>query len=105
MFSMSQTLPVSMPAPYHLYLLGTFRLNREGAPIRLARRKVESLLAFLVLHPEPHARQELATLMWGDSPDAAAHASLRNALTVLRKTLGDDLLLTTRDTVQLNSDF
>ena len=74
------------PPAFCLYLLGAFRLERRDdqagdaptgdAPmgrlyrlIRLPMRKVESLLAYLVLNPEKHAREKLAALLWGDVPD------------------------------------
>lgn len=56
----------------HLYLLGLFRLESAQGPIQLPTRKVEALLAYLVLHPEVHAREKLAALLWGDYPDAQA---------------------------------
>lgn len=47
-----------------------------------------SLLAYLVLEPGPHTREELATLLWGESSDTDARASLRQALKHLRDALG-----------------
>ena len=47
-----------------------------------------SLLAYLALEPGPHTREELATLLWGESSDADARASLRQALKHLRDALG-----------------
>lgn len=92
-------------AQLRLYLFGHFRLERGVQPIHLPRRKVEVLLAHLVLHPQAHSREKLATLLWGDVRDAQARHSLRTALNSLRKQLGDDVLLTDRETVQLNPDF
>jgi predicted ATPase/DNA-binding SARP family transcriptional activator len=83
-------------------LLGTFQLERDGSPIHLPTRKVEALLAYLALHPTSHTREKLATLFWGDVPDAQARASLRNALPALRKQLGEEVLIVDRETVQLN---
>ena len=85
-----------------LYLFGAFRIERDDQPIRLPTRKVESLLAFLALHPKPQTREKLAALLWGDFTDAQARASLRNTLTVLRKHFGDNFLLTDRETIQLD---
>jgi non-specific serine/threonine protein kinase len=99
---------------YRLYLFGTFRLealrrnSHDAQPwrvIHLPRRKVEALLAYLVLHPQAHTREHLATLFWGDSPDAQARTSLRTSLAVLRKYLGDDLLNADRETIQLNPHY
>src|SRR5438270_4773816 len=86
-------------------LLGTFALERDGQSLRLPRRKVEALLAYLVLHPQAHTREKLATLFWGDAPDAEARHSLRTALNTLRKHVGTDLLLVEHDTIQLNPAF
>ena len=88
-----------------IYLLGPMRIEKESAPIHLPRRKVESLLAYLLLHPEQHNRDQLATLFWGDSTDAQARHSLRTALATVRQLVSADLLLTDRDHVQLNHDF
>ncbi len=88
-----------------VYLLGPMRIERDGAPIRLPRRKVESLLAYLILHPEQHTRDRLATLLWGDSSDEQARHSLRTALATLRQQISPDLLLADRDRVQLNPAF
>lgn len=88
-----------------LQLLGSFNLKDERGSLRLPTRKIESLLAFLALHPEPHSREKLAALFWGDSSDAQARGSLRKALTFLRKHLSDEVLLADRETVQLNPEF
>lgn len=90
------------PDPLHVYLFGAFRIEKDGEPIHLPRRKVESLLAYLILHPEPHSREKLAALLWGEFPDADARASLRNALALLRKNLGADILIADADVLQLN---
>lgn len=91
---------------FSLHLLGAFRLEMQGRVVQLPRRKVEGLLAYLALHPEPHghSREKLATLFWGDTPDKQARMSLRTSLTVLRKALGADVLLTDAERVQLNPD-
>jgi non-specific serine/threonine protein kinase len=99
----SQTAPTGLK----VYLLGSFEIEGEHGSINLPARKVQSLLAYLILHPEPagHSREKLAALFWGDSPDDRARDSLRTALKTLRQQLGDDLLLTDRETVQLNPAF
>src|SRR2546428_2985208 len=50
-----------------------------------------ALLAYLTLEPGSHSREELAALLWGDSPDEAARASLRQALKRLRTAVGEAL--------------
>ena len=88
-----------------VYLLGPMRIERDGVRVHLPRRKVESLLAYLLLHPEQQGRDHLATLFWGDSADAQARHSLRTALATVRQQVSPDLLLTDRDHVQLNPTF
>jgi DNA-binding SARP family transcriptional activator len=47
-----------------------------------------ALLAYLVLEPGTHSREEVAGLLWGESSDTEARASLRQALKHLRTRLG-----------------
>jgi DNA-binding SARP family transcriptional activator len=51
--------------------------------------KALALLAYLTLEPRSHSREALADLFWGESPEAEARASLRQALKQLRDTLGE----------------
>ena len=96
---------VTTAAPrLRLYVLGSFCVASEKGPIRLPTRKVESLLAYLVLHPEPHPREKLAALLWGDSPDTQARGSLRKALTLLRDHLSGDIVVADRESIQLNPE-
>lgn len=88
-----------------LYLLGTFLLQDHAVTIRLPRRKVEALLAYLALYPQEHTREYLAALFWGDVPDELARTSLRTALGVLRKHIAPAVILAERATIQLNPDF
>jgi len=62
--------------------------------------KTLGLIAFLALERGPHRREELTALLWGDSPEEKARASLRQALTHLREALGDALRVD-RSTVEL----
>ncbi|HEX9074720.1 MAG TPA: BTAD domain-containing putative transcriptional regulator, partial [Anaerolineae bacterium] len=96
---------VTATEPLRLYLLGSFRIECEKQAIHLPTRKIESLLAFLLLYPVEHAREKIAALFWGDSPDAQARGSLRTALNILRRQLGDAFLLITRESVQVNPEF
>ncbi|HZI72576.1 MAG TPA: BTAD domain-containing putative transcriptional regulator, partial [Gemmatimonadales bacterium] len=88
-----------------LSLLGSFLLNVNGTRVRLPTRKAESLLAYLVLHRGVHHRERIASMFWGDSPDELARRSLRTALSSLRKEVGEDLLISDRETLQLNPVF
>ena len=73
----------------------------DGTPVAPALgAKTLGLLAFLALESGPHRREELTALLWGDSPEEKARASLRQALTHLRDALGDDIRID-RATVEL----
>ena len=93
------------PAEDRLYVLGVLRLERRGSEVKFPRRKAASLLAYLALHPQKHGRDHLATLLWGDYVDDEARASLRNALSLLRRMVGDDAFIADAQTVQINPTF
>ena len=60
------------------------------------------LLAYLTLVPGPHRREELASLLWGESLEPQARASLRQSLRRLRAVLGQGLE-TSRETIELTA--
>ncbi|MGH7631597.1 MAG: ATP-binding protein [Gemmatimonadales bacterium] len=64
------------------------------APDAALGAKSFALLAFLLLERGPQPRERLATLLWGEHPDEAARASLRQALMQLRAFAGDVLRVT-----------
>ena len=101
---MSRQIPVHDLAQIRIKLLGGFHIERQAQPIQLSTRKTESLLAYLILHPGQHGREKLAALYWGDSSDTEARNSLRNALAVLNKKLGHDLLLIDWQRVSINPE-
>jgi DNA-binding SARP family transcriptional activator/tetratricopeptide (TPR) repeat protein len=72
-----------------LRLLGSFELRGPGdRPIRISARKARALLAFLALqNGVPQGRDRLAALLWEDADTDLARASLRQALTALRRAL------------------
>jgi DNA-binding SARP family transcriptional activator len=74
-----------------LELFGGFQLYSAGRnPIVLTARKPRALLAYLALDlRRAHGRDRLAALLWPDSSEMQARTSLRQALTALRRALGD----------------
>jgi predicted ATPase/DNA-binding SARP family transcriptional activator len=91
-----------MTALLRLELLGPVWITLDGAPTTGALgQKALALLWYLITERGEHARQSLATLLWSESSDADAAASLRQALTGLRRVLPDHLLIT-RHTVAFN---
>ena len=61
-----------------------------------------ALLAYLALETGPQPRERLASLLWGEHPDSAARASLRQAVKQVRLVVGDALRVS-RDALQLDS--
>src|ERR1051325_7847309 len=94
-----------------LELLGGFVARfGDGRTCQLPTRKAEALLAYLARPTGRfHSREKLAALLWGETSEAQARQSLRQALASLRRATGrvdgggDDaeLLLTRGDTPAL----
>ena len=85
-------------------LTGGLALRTNGAELAPpASRRARAVLAYLALHPGPHARAQLAARFWPDVLDESARTSLRAALTELRRALGPaaDQLVAGRETVAL----
>src|SRR5687767_4495665 len=71
---------------------GGIELTRGETPVLPRRRKELVLLAYLARRsPRGVAREELASLLWGDREESRARHSLRQSLTELRAELGDTL--------------
>ncbi|MCI0430820.1 MAG: tetratricopeptide repeat protein [Rhodospirillales bacterium] len=77
-------------ASLELDLLGGFGARfGTGEPLVALGRKAQLLLAFLALRAgEAQTREKVIGVLWSDRGDAQARGSLRQELTVLRKTLG-----------------
>jgi predicted ATPase/DNA-binding SARP family transcriptional activator len=91
-----------------LHLFGPPRLELDGAPVALERRKALALLVYLAVEAEPrgglgHSREALAALLWPDYEAARALAYLRRGLWEINNALGEGWLRTERDTIGLAS--
>ena len=92
----------------HVRLLGAFAVEANvGRPIvmTLRSKKARGLLAYLAMKPDYQVRrEELATLFWGDNPDAQARHSLRQCLISLRQDLSvaSEILVVNREAVALD---
>jgi len=82
-------------ASLRLELFGGFAIACDAAgAIALPGRKARALVAYLALAGErPQSRDRLAGLLWADSGEEQARTSLRQALSGLRKSLGDSNVL------------
>ena len=87
--------------------LGPVELTVDGsaAPAELRWRKNLALLVYIAHSPKrTRTREHITGLLWGDKSDSAARHSLREAIRVLRRTLGEERLKTEHDQVQLSPD-
>jgi DNA-binding SARP family transcriptional activator/DNA-binding beta-propeller fold protein YncE len=76
-------------------ILGTVDVLDDGRPLTIRRGKEQALLAYLLLHANelvPSAR--LIDVLWDERPPATAPKVLQNAVSNLRKQLGDSRLET-----------
>ena len=92
-----------------LSLLGSFQVTLDGKLVTgFESDRVRALLAYLAVEADrSHRRDALAGLLWPDWPDRSALTNLRNALSNLRKVIGDresasPVLLVSRETLQFN---
>ncbi|MEE8153048.1 MAG: tetratricopeptide repeat protein [candidate division NC10 bacterium] len=83
-----------------LSIFGTFRVaDAFGNEIPVKSRKARALLAYLALPPgKPRSREQIMALLWSDRGDQHARSSLRQALSGLRKDLGEERLSALRIT-------
>ena len=88
-------------------LFGKLNIVRESSAfIGLEGRKEQELLCYLMVHPgRPHARETLASLLWGETSTEKSRKYLRQALWHLHSALkaaGPQFLSVEHDWVQLN---
>jgi DNA-binding SARP family transcriptional activator len=75
-------------------LLGPLEVT-VGEPVAIHGRKQRALLTVLLLHANKVVSTDrLVNDVWGEKPPPTAIASLQNAVSALRKIVGDDALLT-----------
>lgn len=95
-------------------LLGPFQATLDGVAISESRtRKIEALLAFLILEAQTaHRREQLIGLFFPEMPDDQARTNFRQILTRLRRAIHDEeadppFLIITRESIQFNpySDY
>jgi DNA-binding SARP family transcriptional activator len=82
-------------------LVGEVAVELDGQSRTPPAGRPLSLLGWLALHPGLHARTDVAPRFWPDVLDDSARASLRSAVWMLRRSLGDGALVATRDRVGL----
>ena len=85
-----------------LRLLGPPEIRLDGAPASgFVSDKARALLFYLAVGADrAHRRETLAGLLWPQTPERSARASLRNALSDLRAAVGDRGAGPARDTIR-----
>jgi DNA-binding SARP family transcriptional activator len=95
-------------ARLQLELLGGFSVRLDGGEACvLPTRKAQALLAYLALPAGRfHSREKLTALLWGDTAEAQARQSFRQALASIRRAVGagePPVLFARGDTIALNA--
>lgn len=85
-----------------LSFLGRPRVERDGVPVEINRRKTVALLTYLAVTGEPHHRDKLAALFWPRFPRNRARAALRRTLTEIRQAIGEEWVHADGDMVGLH---
>src|SRR5262249_46215348 len=76
-------------APVEFRLLGPLQIVVDGVPLPLVGARQRALLALLLLHPnEPVSAERVIDELCGGSPPPTVHASLRVAVSKIRRLLG-----------------
>ncbi len=88
-------------ATLSLQLLGPPRFERDGASIRMPRRKVLALLAYLAVTGEPRDRDALAELLYPGLGRERSGADFRHTLSFLLRAIGEGWLEIDRGGVAL----
>ncbi|MDX1413893.1 MAG: BTAD domain-containing putative transcriptional regulator [Candidatus Promineifilaceae bacterium] len=98
----------------HVTLFGRFCVRFAGQElVDIAVQKVQELFCYLLLHRrQPHHREKLSAVLWGDYSTTQAKTYLRKALWQMRQALSDislevncPILLTDTEWLQLNPDL
>jgi len=84
-----------------LTLFGPPRLERDGQPVEVSRRKALAMLAYLAATGQAHSRDALATLFWPEAPQRQARGNLRRALSDLNQEVGEGIFALEGETVAL----
>lgn len=92
----------------HVALFGRFGLSHDGKELSVCNSaKAEELFCFLLLHRDrPHAREKLATILWGEHcTTATARKYLRNSLWRLQTMLDDQQEQTFCEVLEVEPDW
>jgi DNA-binding SARP family transcriptional activator len=76
-------------------ILGPLEVERAGRPLALGGAQQRAVLALLILHRNRVLRtDQIIDELWGEQPPPTAVKTLQGYVSALRKSLGDDVILT-----------
>jgi len=87
-----------------LYFLGPPQVHLNDKPIKLERRKMAALLAYLALEHGQHQRASLSALFWPDYEQSKAYKNLRQTIWEIQQAAGEGWLMVDRENIGLNED-
>jgi DNA-binding SARP family transcriptional activator len=87
-----------------LYLLGLPRIEFQGQPVKLERRKGLALAAYLILSDQPQSRDRVATLLWPDLDQKHGRWALRSTLRALTAPIPVEWIESDRTTLGYKRD-
>jgi DNA-binding SARP family transcriptional activator len=86
------------------HLFGAPRLQCDGAPVRIVRRRAVACAVYLAMTGQDVSRDALAALFWPETDPYHARADLRRTLHLLHQTLGPERLVTEQERVRFQRD-
>ena len=92
-------------ADYKISLFGYPRVESVSGPVPISRQKQLAALAVLALNRNSTSREHLAAMLWPESTQEKAGANLRLVLSLLRKQISNDALISDYKMVSLNRDM
>jgi DNA-binding SARP family transcriptional activator/predicted ATPase len=92
-------------ANLRLYLLGPAGIKSGEKDLEVRPRKALALLIYLAVTAERQSRDFLASLLWPNSGQSGARHSLRNRLSELILSLGNDWIEADRESVALRAGY
>jgi DNA-binding SARP family transcriptional activator len=102
----SRVMDATADIPLIVSLFDAFSLTYGGRPILVKNKKAQALFAYLALSSSPsETRERLCGLLWSESEEQKARASLRQTLHQIRETLdevGLDAVSISRDEVRID---
>ena len=91
-------------AVLHVKLMGNPKLYIDSLQVFLPYRKAEALLYYLIVKKQA-SRDVIVDLLWGETEEEVAKKNLRNAVYIIRKIFGEDLILSPqRHILMINSE-